>query len=128
MSDNLDPDVERFIVEQIDTVPHLEALLLLYESGTSRWSVEDVAARLYVNRDTSRGLLDDLVRRKLISMQPHGQAAGFSYDSAWDPGGSLMTRVVEQYRRHLVQVTALIHAKAPASIRDFARAFRFKKE
>jgi hypothetical protein len=128
MSDKLDPDVERFIVEQIDTVPHLEALLLLYESGTSSWSVEDVAARLYVSRDTARGSLDDLVRRKLISMQPHGQAAGFSYDGAWDPSGSLMTRVVEQYRRHLVQVTALIHAKAPASIRDFARAFRFKKE
>jgi hypothetical protein len=128
MSETVDPDVERFIVEQIDTVPHLEALLLLYENESRRWTPDEVAARLYVNRDAARGLLDDLTRRKLAVMQPIGQVASYCYDLSWDPDGTLMSRVVEQYRRHLVQVSSLIHAKAPASIRDFARAFRFKKE
>lgn len=32
------------------------------------------------------------------------------------------------YRREIVRISTLIHAKPSAAIRDFARAFRFTKE
>ena len=41
-------NVDRFIMNRMDTVPHLEALLLLWRERPRLWSVESVAERLWV--------------------------------------------------------------------------------
>ena len=56
----LPADVLRFIVERIDSVPHLEALLLLWGSGERRWNEAEVASRVYVPGDTARSVLQAL--------------------------------------------------------------------
>ena len=40
----IDPAVEQFLLDSIDTVPHLEALLLLFQSPTTVWTVVQLAA------------------------------------------------------------------------------------
>jgi len=45
--------VLQFLAERIDTVPQLEALLLLWENPQRQWSEEELAARIYVT-DKSR--------------------------------------------------------------------------
>lgn len=123
-ADNLPEDVVRFVFEQIDTVPHLEALLLMWETAPRPWSEEQIAARVYVSTDVARRLLQDLHRRRLIA--PAAESPGsFAYDGAWDPDGKFMDHLSLTYRRHLVRVATLIHSKASAAVRDFARAFRF---
>ena len=32
------------------------------------------------------------------------------------------------YRKELIRISRLIHSKPPAAVREFAKAFRFKKE
>jgi hypothetical protein len=122
----LPPDVRRFIANEIDTVPHLEALLLLWESTPRRWSAEEIAARIYVTPDAARGIVADLARRGLV--QPSGEdAQSYVYDGAWDTG-DLMTRVAAAYRKDLIHVASFIHTKASAAVREFARAFEIKKD
>jgi len=41
---------------------------------------------------------------------------------------ALMLQVEVAYRNELIRISRMIHAKAPAAVREFARAFRFKKE
>jgi predicted transcriptional regulator len=124
----LHPDVVRFIEEQIDSVPHLEALLLLWESGAKHWTVNEIAARLYVTNDKAESALEDLVRRRLVRRDLDDGRPCYCYDSAWDETGEQMGRIATTYQRQLRQVATVIHSKVSTAVRDFARAFRIKKE
>jgi len=124
----LPQDVILFITEQIDTVPHLEALLLLFEQPAEQWTVERAAARLYVSVDAAAQILQDLERRKLVRKRLDEPASEYVYDPTWDGTGQLMASVAMNYRRYLAPVAAIIHAKASRSVREFARAFEFKKD
>jgi predicted ArsR family transcriptional regulator len=120
-------DVVRFINEKVDSVPHLEALLLLYDSTPREWTAQEVAVRVYVPEDHARFILQDLIRQRLVTDGAEG-GEHYRYDIAWDVTGSTMRKVAEAYRKHLVRVANLIHSKASAAVRDFARAFQFKKK
>ena len=61
-------EVYQFILDQIESVPHLEALLLLWNSRPQPWTVENLAHRLYVSPDFVGALLQDLVRKRLVSI------------------------------------------------------------
>ncbi|HSD74365.1 MAG TPA: hypothetical protein VLB75_06315 [Steroidobacteraceae bacterium] len=124
----LSPDVVRFIEEQIDSVPHLEALLLLWESGARPWTVDEIAARLYVTNDKAESILEELVNRRLVRRDLDDRRPCYRYDGGWDETGEQMGRIDATYKRQLRQVAALIHSKVSTAVRDFARAFRIKKE
>jgi hypothetical protein len=120
-------DVLRFLVDRIDTVPHLEALLLLWEGSGRPWTEAEIATRVYVDAETSRSLLQDLVRQRLVAAE-EGPPTRYVYDPAWDETGELMPRLASTYARHLVRVAQLIHSKASPGVREFARAFQLKKD
>lgn len=124
---NIPEDVLRFIAEQIDTVPHLETLLLLWENPTKRWTAEEIAVRVYVPADRAREILQDLVRKRLAASESTSPPT-YAYDSGWDESGEQMARVAQTYRRQLVRVATFIHSKASPAVRDFARAFQFKND
>ena len=119
-------EVDEFILEQIETVPHLEALLLLWHSRPKPWSVDEMAQRLFLGPSTVRDILLDLARRGLIRTIA---AALETYQYESEPGRDrLMALVALTYREDLIRLSRLIHSKPSAAVRDFARAFRLKKE
>jgi hypothetical protein len=124
----LPKEVLRFVAEEIDTVPHLEALLLLFEQPGERWTVERTAARLYVPPDAAARILEDLERRRLVQAVPRAEPPEYAYDPEWDVSGRLMADVAAAYRRKLAAVADFIHSKGSRSVREFARAFDFKKD
>lgn len=118
-------EVLRFIERRIDSVPHMEALLLLWEAPSQAWSDAQIAARVYISSEHARKILADLARSGLIL---HAAPGTFAYNPDWDET-RLMGKVASAYRHHLVHVSGLIHAKsASEAVRDFARAFQFKPE
>lgn len=118
--------VLEFLAQKIDSVPQFEALLLLWQAPEKTWRAEEVAARLYVPPEQASAILRALSLRQLA--QFHAQADSYRYSAAWDPSGTLMSEVAAAYRRHLVQMTQIIHSGPSAAVRDFARAFTFKKD
>jgi hypothetical protein len=120
-------DVLRFLTEKIDSVPHLETLLLLSEAPAQSWTVEQVAARLYTSQEAATALLKKLQQHRLVTHEA-SMPARYHYDASWDDSGELMAKISETYRRRLVQVAGFIHSKASSSVREFARAFDFKKD
>jgi hypothetical protein len=120
-------EVLRFIERRIDSVPHLETLLLLWENPTRSWADADIAARVYISAEQARGVVTDLARNGLIAPEPTAPERHV-YNPAWDEW-QLMEKVATAYRQHLVHLAGLIHAKAASpAVRDFARAFQFKSE
>lgn len=123
-AEELAEEVRRFLDQYIETVPHLEALLLLWHSSGNTWSVEQLAARIYVAPPTAKGILDDLIRHGMV--RARGNPACYALDPDWDANRQILGRVAHTYSRQLTRVATLIHSKGPRSVRDFARAFKLK--
>jgi hypothetical protein len=119
--------VLQFLAERIDSVPQLEALLLMWENPQRLWSEEELAARIYVGRQVAATILQSLQRQQLVTAEPDS-AARYLYNPQWDPSGEVMPEVAAAYRRHLVQLATFIHSRASTAVREFARAFDLKKD
>ena len=122
-----DAEVRQFLLDQIDSVPHLEALLLLWNTRPRLWQADELARRLYVDREVALRLLQDLARQQLIDSDA-GSPERYCYRDDPADRSRLIGMVDETYRRQIVRVSTLIHSKASSPVRDFARAFRFTRE
>lgn len=116
--------VRRFIVEAIDSVPELEALLLLRAHPDRRWSAEEAGARLYVSTTMASHLLNALAGRGLLARD----GEQYRYAPAQPELDAVVADLAATYATRLITVTRLIHAKPAASVRQFADAFRLRKE
>ena len=115
--------VDRFLLEEIDSVPHLEALLLLWNSRPRLWSLEEMAHDLYLSPEQTQPIIRDLAQRHFIVME----SEHFRYipDQARD---ALIASLDDIYRREIVRISTIIHSKPSASVRAFARAFKLTKD
>jgi hypothetical protein len=116
-------EVDRFILDEIESVPHIEALLILWNSRPRQWPVEELAALLYLTQDRTGQILEDLLQRAIIVSGDGGASYNPTYSR-----DHLMEDLDRIWRRELVRVSNMIHSKASPSVREFARAFRFKKD
>ncbi|MBS1815070.1 MAG: hypothetical protein JSS87_09375 [Acidobacteria bacterium] len=117
-------DVDQFILDEIDSVPHLEALLLLWRKQPRACSVEEMAKELFIPAVRAAGVMHDLVQRNLIVEE---DGARFRFDTESEKRSALIEAVDETYRRELVRISKMIHSNATSPMREFARAFDFRK-
>jgi hypothetical protein len=124
MGDPLLPqDVLRFIDQHVDSVPHLETLLLLRETAPRAWTVDEIVRRIYLPRERVEAVLRDLLARQWL--EPLADAFMFT---SHPPDPTVIEQVAMAYRQNLVRVAEAIHRKAPAPVLDFARAFKLRKD
>lgn len=120
-------DVYDYILDKIDAVPHLEAIILLWNSRPVAWMAEELASRLYLSNEKATAILNDLARQQLVQ-QISGSTPKYSYLPRNEEQDEWMFKVDAAYRRELVRISTMLHSKASPSIREFARAFRIKKD
>lgn len=120
-------DVWKFVYENIDSVPHLEALVLLWNSRPVWWSCEELASRLYVPPEQVARLLQDLVRMELVA-ESTASPSRFAYLPKSEAQNELLTALDNAYRKDLVRISTMIHSKTSSGVRAFARAFQLKEE
>jgi hypothetical protein len=120
-------DVDDFILANIDSVPHLETLMLLWCKRPQSCTCEELAARLYIPVDRVLNLLRDLIRLQLVATS-ETNSVNYQYCSPSAAQDDLMRRLDEAYRLDLVRISTMIHLKSSSPIREFARAFQLKKE
>lgn len=124
MEDDRDKwEVEQFVLDEIDSVPHLEALLLLWSRRSQEWSLEELAKALYLAPERTRSIVMDLERQGFITANAEDR---FQYRST--PRDNTIDKLDQVYRRQVVHISTIIHSKPAASLREFARAFRLKKD
>lgn len=115
--------VRRLIVERLDTIPELEAVLLFREDASRTWTADQAGRRLYVSTTVAAHILEQLDERGFVVR------AGDAY--RYGPDTAELARAVDElavtYARQLVAVTHLVHAKASPGVRQFADAFRLRR-
>lgn len=119
--------VDQFILDEIDTVSHLEALLLLWSGKSKQWSVEDMAKAIYVKPAFAERVLRDLAQRGM-AVANSGSPDRYSYNSGSEEKSNLVQALDTIYRREIVRISTMIHSKGSPSMREFAKAFRFTKD
>ena len=111
------PDVvRRFLLTSIPTVPHLEMLLLLWREPARAWSIEAVAARLYIPERMVEKIADEFCRAEFLERD--AQTNGYRCRSTPSLSALLMA-VDEAYSRRLREVTLCIHSNTNAEAGRF---------
>lgn len=124
MTDEIIPeDLRNFILRHIDSVVQLEALLLLRNNPDKTWDAASTANRIYAAEQDAAESLAQLCADGLLDCSK----ATYRYENVSPENRAMVDRLAESYRRHLIPVTNIIHAK-PRRIRAFADAFKFRKD
>ena len=118
--------VLEFVVKRIDTVTELETLLIMSAEESRRWSVDEIAARIYVAKPSAEAVLHALERHRLIVADDAGESFRFSPANEEERQAVVQTAIA--YRVHLIPIATLIHKKASGPVQEFARAFSLKKD
>lgn len=121
--DPVPADLRDFILRYIDSVAHLEALLLLRAAPEKAWEAPVVAARLYVSGEQAGEVLARLCDEHLLVCE-NGL---YRYGGQPPEHLAMIDRLADSYAKQLIPITNLIHSK-PRRIRQFADAFKFRKE
>ncbi len=123
MIDDLIPeDIRQFIIAGIDSVAHLEALLLLRTGAHEKWGIHTVAQRLYITEQESMHVLTRLCDQGLIILNCN-ETPSFQYRPKSTELARLIDRVAEVYKKQLVPMTNLIHSKPHTRIQELADFF-----
>ncbi|HEY7662945.1 MAG TPA: hypothetical protein VH934_07470 [Xanthobacteraceae bacterium] len=123
MADDIVPDdVRDFIQKHIDSVAQLEALLLLWANPNEVWDATRTAKRLYTTEHEIAEVLARLCADGLLVCKD----GVYRYECAPEMS-QRVDRVANVYSRQLIAVTNMIHTK-PRRIREFADAFKFRKD
>lgn len=120
--DELADDVRIFILNAIDLIAQLEALLLLRNNSTVCWTPKSLAVRLYVPETQALEVLSGLEKRGLAVSSNDEYRFGCKTAHL----EQLVDRLADTYREQLIPVTNLVHAKQPR-IQEFADAFKLRK-
>ena len=120
----LSPDVRRFILTSVPSVPFLEAVLLLRAAPGEAWDAAQLARRLYLPDRAAAELLQQLRDSGIAVRAGAGEATRYAPDAAL---AALLDDVAQAYATDLVGVSGLIHSRIDRRAQQFADAFRFRK-
>lgn len=119
--------LKQFIEQHIESVPQLEALLLLRREPQREWSAPDIAKELYIPEDAASSLLVDFARRGFAILMPASDAR-YTFRTKNTESDRLIDELASAYRDRRVAVISLIYSKPLNKVQTFADAFRFGKE
>ncbi len=120
-------DIAQFITNQFDSIAQLEALLLLRGEPNGAWSAPTLAQRLYITEFETVEALEHLRAGGLV-IPLAGDPTCYRYEPVSPELRGLVDRTADVYSKHLVPITNLIHAKSKTRVREFADAFRIRKD
>jgi hypothetical protein len=120
-------EVARFILDRIDSVAQLEALLLLRDRSNEGWNVSELAKRLYISDEQTLVVLSGLLDQELLTVSEE-EPPRYRYEPQSAALRQMVDRLAESYAKHLVPVTNLIHSKPKTRVQEFADAFKLRKD
>jgi hypothetical protein len=125
VTDALPEEIRQFVLDNIDSIAEMEALVMLWRDAAVGWSIEQVVTRLYIAPAAAESTLERLAARDIALRGADG------YRAAALPAAKAATvqRLVQFYDTHLIAITNLIHSKPGASrVQQFADAFQLRKK
>jgi hypothetical protein len=121
-------DIRLFLLAHIDSISQWEGLLLLRADAGSEWTPADAAAKLYIDERTAEHLLSQLVERNILTVLKTPSDTRYRFEPQSPDLQRAIDRAADFYRERLIAMTRFIHAKPKARLRQFADAFKLRKD
>ena len=122
-SDDIPDDLRNFIVTHINTIAHLEALLLLRGHRQEDWTSKACAQRLYIPEGHAAQVLHALNESGFLAVSE----GRYRFHCRNEELEQIVLRFADLHRQKLIAVTNLIHTNQNR-IRQFADAFKLRGE
>jgi hypothetical protein len=120
----LPADVHRFLHDYIESVEHLEVLLLLSRTPERGWNAAEVAEKLYSHPSSIKLRLARLLGQGLVREIEEGC---YRYSPTTGDLHTTVLRVADCYHERRVAVITLIASKPLDNVRAFSDAFRIRR-
>ncbi len=119
-------DIRRFVLTSIPSVPFIEAMLLFRALSGQPLETGKLAERLYISHAAAAALVDQLLGARIIE-PAQGHPGAYRY--APQPElADMVERLAYHYVHNLIGITQLIHSHTERVARQFADAFKFRKD
>lgn len=117
-------EVKSFLIQFIDSISHLEVLLMLYSTPEKKWDAQNVSKELRSNVTAATIQLENLQSKGLITVDESHQ---YSYheSSALHETIKLLFNL---YHAKPVAVVSCIYEKPTDKLKGFSDAFKIKKD
>lgn len=126
MDPGIPEDIIEFINARIASVVQLEVLLLLHAEQGKQWTADELAEQLRIEPAWAAGQLESLCNDGLLVCQPAAVLV-YRYQPRTPELAAMVDALARIYAERRVSVISLIFSKPPDPLRDFADAFRFRK-
>jgi biotin operon repressor len=121
-------EVQQFVLERINSIAQLEALIMMRNAPDMWWSSSSLAERLYISERACRTELEALKAQGLVLSRQEDIGWQFRYSPVSGELREFVDRLVYYYSKHLVVISNLIHSKPRTRLHEFAEAFWLKKK
>jgi len=126
VSDIISHELSLFISQNIESLAMLETLFFLKRTREQEWTADALAKELRSNSSAIRELLSKLGKRGLI--KPGKDPALFRYDPETAQLDNTVEKLSALYLRYPMRIIDEIYSPQKRAIRNFADAFKLKKE
>lgn len=116
-------ELQNFVARHIRSVEQLEILCLLVENSAVTWTESDVFQRIQSSQESVSRTLQRFSQDGLLVFEP---SKGYRFPL--DNPHRLASDLVKVYRERRVTVISAIYEAPIDPIRDFADAFRIRKD
>jgi hypothetical protein len=126
VSDNgFSEELARFVSAEVPSVEQLEMLLLLSGNPHRWWSASAVYEVIKSNPASVKERLQEFTDKQILKKDESG-CYQFSPENqaVW----RLVSELREAYKQRPVKVVEAIYSRRTDTVREFAKAFRFKKD
>ena len=120
-------DIKTFLDGNIESIDQLEILRLLGENPERSWDVDSLASEVQTDPATVAAHLTAMSGRGLITVEIRGTEVLGRYGPA--PAlAELVARLLQLYKERPVTMIKMVYDRAKDPLRNFAEAFRIRKE
>lgn len=121
-------EVRRFVLLHVPSVPFLEALLLLRQEREREWTAAMLASRLYLSEKAATDLLAALQRSEFLDHCEVNRPDCYRYAPKSSAIAAIIDQTAAAYSANIVEISHLIHSKLQSQARQFADAFKWRKD
>jgi hypothetical protein len=124
-SEGIRDDVAQLIWQHINSIEHLEVLLLLFRNPQKAWTADDVSKELYTTPESAARWLSELHSSRLVVLDDTINRC-YRFDAGVNDVA--VSNLAAAYKERRVRIINMIISKPLDQIRSFADAFKFKKK
>jgi hypothetical protein len=118
-------DLPQFIARHIGSVEQLEILCLLWGTPQKVWSVQDVFRVIQSSETSVADHLARFLKEGFVVLNGEGR---FRYHPTRPEMDHCVAELVKAYQERRVAVVEMIYQRRPETLRDFANAFKLRKD